>query len=524
MSRVWLTARFEARSHLRRRSFWLTTFVLPAALLVVVLLVQAFTGGSEGTLTPPSGVGSQAGPIGFVDGSGLVQDTPDNLPAGLVHRYQSEAEAHDALVRGEIDRYYVLAADYLATGGMTIVQNRYQPLRALEGNVLITYVVNTGITGDETLAALVLDPTLGLTSSALAPAGAHVSGNATTGYLLPYLLMFILYLALAMTSGFMLQSVSKEKEDRTAEMLLTSLPPRQLMLGKIVGLSAVGLLQVAIWLAVFFGVLSSGRGLLGIDVSLGGQMAAQVIPWTIGYFLLGYLMYASLYATFGVLAPTMRDANHFVYVAIVPLVIPLLFNTTFGTAPNGAIATTLSLVPFTAPIAMVARLGATSVPWWQSLAGLVALGIFAYGFVLLAARLFRAENLLSSRALTWARLRGELRPCRPGPQVGEAALPGRATARPARTSAVRGARPMPRDAESAGSAGQGGRLDRLRDAVGGRGRAPVPKERLYLSLVIAVLLVGFGAYEYVRGDRAGIVIAVAGAVAALLAYRRYRKQ
>ncbi len=83
---------------------------------------------------------------------------------------------------------------------------------------------------------------------------------------------------------------------------------------------------------------------------------------------------------------------------------------------------------------------------------------------------------------------------------------------------------MPRDAESAGSAGQGGRLDRLRDAVGGRGRAPVPKERLYLSLVIAVLLVGFGAYEYVRGDRAGIVIAVAGAVAALLAYRRYRKQ
>jgi ABC-2 type transport system permease protein len=517
MSRIWLTARFEARSHLGRRSFWLTTFVLPAALLVVVLLVQAFTGGTDGGFSPISGLGSETGPIGYVDASGLVRDTPGNLPAGLVHRYRSESEAHDALIRGEIDRYYVLAADYLATGGMTIVQKQYQPLRALVGNDLITYVVNVGITGDETLAALLLDPTPALTSEALAPAGAQAPGTAATAYLLPYLLMFILYLALAMTSGFMLQSVSKEKENRTAEMLLASLPPRQLMLGKIAGLSAVGLLQVAIWLAVFFGVLSGGRGLLGIDVSLGGQMAAQVVPWTIGYFLLGYLMYASVYATLGVLAPTLRDANHFVFAAIIPLVIPLLFNTTFGTAPNGAIATALSLVPFTAPIAMVARLGATSVPWWQSLAGLMLLGIFAYGFVLLAARLFKAENILSSRALTWARLRSGLWP-------GAATVPSNGRVRPGRTSATHGLPPVPRNAGSAGRAGQGGWGDRLRGAVGGSGRGPVSKERLYVSMVVTIVLVAFGAYEYVRGDETGIVVAAVGIVAGLMTYRRYRNR
>ncbi len=180
------------------------------------------------------------------------------------------------------------------------------------------------------------------------------------------------------------------------------------MLGKIAGLSAVGLLQVAVWLAVFFGVLAGKGSVAGVDLNIGGAVAARAIPWTLAYFLLGYLMYASIYAVLGVLAPTARDANQFVFIAIIPLVVPLLFSGTFSDAPNGALATTLSLFPLTSPIAMVARLGATLVPWWQSLAGLLALGVFAYLFVLLAARLFRAENLLSSRALTWSRLTGEL--------------------------------------------------------------------------------------------------------------------
>ncbi len=117
-------------------------------------------------------------------------------------------------------------------------------------------IINTGITGDECLAALLLDSTPGSESSALDPAGARAPDAAAAGILLPYLLMFILYLASAMTSSFMLRSVSREKENRTAEVLPVSLRPRDLMLGKIAGLSAAGLLQVATWLTVFFGVLA----------------------------------------------------------------------------------------------------------------------------------------------------------------------------------------------------------------------------------------------------------------------------
>ncbi len=407
MRHVWLTAKYEMRTTLGRRSFWLTTFLLPAAFLLLVFVAEIFSPGGpdQGMATP--GVDTRAEPIGYVDPAGLLHTLPTHLPPGIARSYPDESQAQAALARAEIDRYYLIPNDYVSSGRLTVVETRYQPLRALDGTELITYVINTGITGDERLAGLLLDPTPGSESLALDPGGARAPDDPAAGYLLPYLLMFILYLALAMTSGFMLQSVSKEKENRTAEVLLVTLRPRDLMLGKIAGLSAVGLLQVAVWLAVFFGVLAGRGSIAGIDLNISGAVAAQVIPWTLAYFLLGYLMYASVYGVLGVLAPTARDANQFVFIAIIPLIVPLLLSGTFSDAPNGALATTLSLFPLTSPIAMVARLGTALVPWWQSLAGLLALGVFAYLFVLLAARLFRAENLLSSRTLSWGRLAEE---------------------------------------------------------------------------------------------------------------------
>jgi ABC-2 type transport system permease protein len=488
MRQVWLTARYELRATLGRKSFWLTTLLLPAAFLLVVFVADLFSPSdqAQGAAVPAIGVGSQ--PIGYVDVGGVLHTLPARLPPGTVESYKDEPQAQAALADGKISRYYLIPADYVSSGRLTVVEARYQPLRALKGAELITYVMNTGITGDERLAALLLNPAPGLASSALNPSGARTPDDPLLGRLVPYLLMFILYLALAMTSGYMLQSVSKEKENLTAEMLLVSVRPRDLMLGKIAGLSAVGLLQVVVWLAVFFGVLASKGSIAGIDLNIRAGIAAQAIPWTLAYFLLGYVMYASVYGVLSVLAPTARDANHFVYIAIIPLVVPLLFSGTFSDAPNGALATTLSLVPLTSPIAMVARLGAATIPWWQSLAGLVALGATAYLLVLLAARLFRAENLLSSRALSWGRLTEEFRP----QGVGRVA----------------------------------GRIVKVaKHVIGSRrtpGQATSRKGALQKALGAAVLIV-FGVVEIVRGESLGFVILVLGIAFGASAFRRGRR-
>jgi ABC-2 type transport system permease protein len=487
MRHVWLTARYELRATLGRRSFWLVTFLLPAAFLLVVFATEIFSPGGQDQGPSAPAVDAGTGPIGYVDPAGLLHTLPADLPPGLARSYKDEAQAQAALARAEIGRYYVIPSDYVASGRLTVVETRYQPLRALDGTQLITYVINTGITGDERLAALLVDPTPGLQSSALAPVGARAPNDPTAAYLLPYLLMFILYLALAMTSGFMLQSVSKEKENRTAEVLLVTLSPRSLMLGKMAGLSVVGLLQVAVWLAVFFGVLVGRGSIAGVDLNIGGEAAARAIPWTLAYFLFGYLMYASVYAVLGVLAPTARDANHFVYIAIIPLVIPLLFSGTFSDAPNGPLATTLSLFPLTSPIAMVARLGATLVPWWQLLVGLLALGVFAYLFIMLAARLFRAENLLSSRALSWKHLAEEFH---------------------------------------LESAGRAARLARIAKSIAsGKSTTvqPTSRSRALPRVLGCAALVVAGVIEIARGESLGIVFLVLGITLAALEYRRQRR-
>jgi ABC-2 type transport system permease protein len=505
MRQVGLTARNEMRVYLSRKSFWITTFVLPAALVLVVVLVNVLSSGGAGQTGLP-GIEPGAQAIGYVDEGGVLTHTPAALPAGLALKYGSEQEAKAALEQGQIDRYYLVPADYVASGRLAVVQKKYQPLQAASNGQLMTYVLDAGITGDEDVARLLLDPLPTVQNTALAPADIGATDNAAASYLLPYLLMFILYMALAMTSGFMLQSVSREKENRTAEMLLVSLRPRELMLGKIAGLSVIGLIQVAIWLACFFGIGGGFGSVIGIDLHVTVGAAARVVPWTVAYFLLGYLMYAAVYATLGVLTPNVRDANHYVFIAIIPLIIPLMLNTVISGSPNGALALTLSLFPLTSPIAMVARLGSTVIPWWQTLAGLILLGLFAYLFVMAAARLFRAENVLSSRALSWERLRGELRPA-------TAPLgPGRSASRRTPSGSAAAGRP-------AGSK-QG---TTTRPAPGGP--APLSDRRLFASIGIAVVVVAFGLVEYfARGDDTGLVIVIVGVIAGAAGYARRRKK
>jgi ABC-2 type transport system permease protein len=111
----------------------------------------------------------------------------------------------------------------------------------------------------------------------------------------------------------------------------------------------------------------------------------------------------------GALAPTVREGTQFTFLAIMPLLAPIWLNAAFTQAPDGALATALSLFPLTAPTAMATRLSVGHVPFWQPLVSLIGLIVTTYLFVLLAARLFRADTLLSDASLNWGRLRAELR-------------------------------------------------------------------------------------------------------------------
>ena len=204
----------------------------------------------------------------------------------------------------------------------------------------------------------------------------------------------------------MLRSVSREKENYTVEVLLVSLRPRELMLGKVLGLGTVALLQMGIWLGGSFLTLQRGDSFLatlGISLAGASTFPPGFLVWSILYFLLGYILYASLLGAIGALTPNARETGQFTFIALLPLMIPVWIGNAFVQTPHSALATALSLFPLTAPTAMLPRLVTGGVPGWQPVVGLIGLAITAYGFVLLSARFFRADTLLSGASLTWRR-------------------------------------------------------------------------------------------------------------------------
>jgi ABC-2 type transport system permease protein len=207
-----------------------------------------------------------------------------------------------------------------------------------------------------------------------------------------------------MTGSFMLQSVSKEKESRTIEVLLLSMRPRDLMLGKILGLCVVALLQILAWggvMLVFGGISVGGLSALGLPDGF--------FVWALLYFVLGYLLYASLLGALGALAPSMREGAQFTFLIMLPLFVPLMLSSAMIESPNGTLTVFLSLFPLTSPVTMITRLATGHVPIEQLLLGLVFLAITTYGIIIFAARFFRADTLLSFSALNFKRLVQEIR-------------------------------------------------------------------------------------------------------------------
>jgi ABC-2 type transport system permease protein len=313
------------------------------------------------------------------------------------------------LQSGELSQYYIISPDYIETGQLTLVQRTFNPLASITDQQGFEYVVNYGLVGDEAKARLLINPTARLQSQAISPQPG-IDRESPLAFWVPYAVMFLLFFSLTMGSSMMLQSVTKEKETRTAEVLLLSLRPRDLMLGKVLGLGAVALFQMLVWAGGGMVLMRRGQQVFYMAASL--NLPFSFFAWVVLYFLLGYLMYASALAAIGVLAPTAREAAQFTFMVILPLLIPLWLSNVFIEEPNGGLAVFLSLFPLTAPLAMAARLATASVPPWQPAVGLVGLALVTYLFVLVAARLFRADTLLSTASLTWKRIGQELRASR----------------------------------------------------------------------------------------------------------------
>ncbi len=379
-----------------RRSFLITLILLPLISLGVFYFTSYVNKGQGGNaiaefFAPKSEVTID----GYVDQSGLVQALPDGVQDVLL-AYNSEAEAEQAMQQDIIDGYYVVPADYLETGSLLYVQAEYSPFSGLDSSELMEYVLNYNLLGQDQSLSDRIETPYQLVRESVNGQPDRDPDNALT-FFVPYIVTFLFYMVIFGSASLMLNSITSEKENRVMEILMTSISPIEMLTGKLIALGLVGLLQTLVWSGVGLIILrSSGTGL-----PAGFQLDASILLWGALFFILGYAVFAGFMAGAGALVPNLREASQATMVVLIPLIIPLMLISTMINRPNSLLSTILSIFPLTSPVAMMTRLAATTVPFWQILVALLLLLLTAYFVVRGVAGLFRAQNLLSGQKFSF---------------------------------------------------------------------------------------------------------------------------
>lgn len=219
---------------------------------------------------------------------------------------------------------------------------------------------------------------------------------------------FILYMTILLYAVSVMRSVLEEKSSRVVEVVISSMRPWQLMLGKILGVGAVGLTQLAIWAASGALIVSAGiPALLAANPQFAQLSEVREILPGIGYaglfvifFLGGYFMYSGLYAAVGAMCNTDEEAQQAQFPVIMLLVVPIIFVTQVINEPNAPLSVALSMVPFFSPILMFARAAAGAAPLWQ--VGVSVLGMAATVVVIawVAGRIYKVGILMAGKRPT----------------------------------------------------------------------------------------------------------------------------
>lgn len=228
--------------------------------------------------------------------------------------------------------------------------------------------------------------------------GQEVRGSGTGRFLVIIVMVMLIYMAVLLYGISVMRSVLEEKNSRIMEVLLSSATSTELMTGKLLGVGAVGLTQIIVW-TVMGGVIALPS--LAAQASFGGlQISPTVMVSFVLFFLLGYLLYSTMYATIGAITTTEQEGQQVQFIIVIPLVLSVFMLMPVLRTPNSAAVVGMSLIPFFAPILMFARIVVQTPPLWQIALSLLLLIGTVTGFTVLCARIYRVGVLIYGKRAT----------------------------------------------------------------------------------------------------------------------------
>ncbi len=374
MSGIWLVMSREFTERLRSRAFLISNGAI-LALIILAITMPLLFGGEEATRIGT--VGDAAAEVGRF---AATQQEAFDLEVELVELADRRA-AEGALEDGEVDVVLLDATTALADGSPGL---RVESLLANASNAIGVdrALTEAGLSSQEREALFTVER---LTIERLDDRNGVDLFDPSV--IVVYGAVFVLYGLLAVYGQWVAQGIVEEKQSRVVEVLLASLRPTELLTGKVLGLGGLGLAQVLLLVGVAAG------GLLVTDVvevpPAAWTALALVIPW----YVVGFLLYATLFAMTGSLVSRVEDLQSAVMPVIIVLVLAL-FGAQFAlNDPTGTIATVAGLVPLTAPIVQPILFALGVASWWQTLLAL-ALAIAAIAVMLpISARIYRGGVL-----------------------------------------------------------------------------------------------------------------------------------
>jgi len=400
---VWAVIR---REYLQRvRSKWFIAATVGAPLFMVALIVVPAYFASQGE--------REGRDIAVVDGTGVLYDrlAPALEEGGWSvreERWHSDVvtELRQAADEGDIGGFMMLDELTLETGEAILYTNdRPSTLR----QITLRSAISRAALGVQLDAQNVdVDALLSggeLRIEMLSEGGSDMDEPQ---FLVAYMGAFLLYMVILLYAVAVMRATLEEKTNRIVEVIISAMKPWHLMLGKIIGVGAVSMTQMAIWLTA--GVLLFATG-LPMLVAARPELAnltevAELMPGLgmaflfIGFFVFGFFMYASLYAAIGAMCNSDEEAQQAQWPVIMLLIVPIVMVTTVIEDPSSPMATSLSLVPLFSPILMWGRVAGGGVPAWQIGLSflLMALAIVAIAWV--AGRIYKVGILMAGKRPT----------------------------------------------------------------------------------------------------------------------------
>jgi ABC-2 type transport system permease protein len=414
MSELFLIIKREFRERVRSRAFVIGTVAFPLFMVAIMVLPrfldrqgverhialvdEAPAGVAEqfiGTLTAPPEDASQ---------NRYVVERVEGTFAQLRDQLNARVQAE------ELDGYVILPASVLEDGRVTYRARNIASFTVLRDirqaatrAIQVQRLQLSGLDAAELMSLLRPAEVEGARITATGTVGA----DAESTFWVAYIVAFLIYFMVAFYGMSVLRSVLEDKTSRIAEIMVSSVRATDLMMGKIIGAGAAAVLQVGVWAAVLVLMMTQSETIaaqVGFSPEALGAISIEPLQLFIyiTYFVLGFLLYAAIFAALGAAVTSDQESQSLQMVGMVPLFIPLMFIMPITTEPLGGIARTLSLIPLTSPVTMPMRLAAAQIPATEVL---LSLGLLVAGLVVagwLAGKIYRIGILSTGRKPTMA--------------------------------------------------------------------------------------------------------------------------